>query len=69
MARGRRPRQDEASTEVVCLRLTASERQALETVARQNATTVAEFVRDAVNESVADCGARPIFVIPNSPDR
>jgi hypothetical protein len=69
MARGRKPRQDEASTEVVCLRLTAAERDALEKVVRQNSTTVAEFVRDAVNESVADCGARPIFVIQNSPSR
>jgi uncharacterized protein (DUF1778 family) len=67
MARGRPSRQGEPSTEVVCLRLTASEREALEKAARQNATTVAEFVRDAVNESVADCGTRPIFVIQNSP--
>lgn len=66
MSRGRRPRQDEPSTEVVCLRLTTSERQALERVASMNATTVAEFVRDAVNDSVQECGQRPIFVIPNS---
>lgn len=66
MARGRRPRQDQPSTEVVCLRITQTEREALERVARANATTVAALVRDAVNECVADCGAAPIFVRQNS---
>jgi hypothetical protein len=59
-----RPRRIDSasSTERLTIRLTPDERRDLETVARENGTSLAETLREAVNEYVADYRERAVFV-------
>ena len=47
---------------MVLIRLTDSERRALDRVASDSRTTITDVLREAVNEYVADYGERLIFV-------
>jgi hypothetical protein len=58
---GRQPRTDKASTSRLTIRMTVDERAALEAAAKTNHVCLAEVLREAVNEYVADYGARPVF--------
>jgi hypothetical protein len=69
MARGRKRRQDEPSTQKVGTYLTVAERADLQQVAKENRQSVAAVLREAVNEYVADYRERGIFRSKNSPSR
>ncbi len=45
------------------VRLTDAERRDLARVAREKRTSIADVLREAVNEYVADYGERPIFSV------
>jgi hypothetical protein len=63
--RGRRRRvEEEAASERVWARVTASERAALEALSREMGEAMGVLIRDAINEYVADFGERRIFVTP-----
>lgn len=57
----RPPRSGEAATVLTVIRMTPTERRDLETVARENRTTIGGVLRDAANEYVADYRERPVF--------
>lgn len=60
--RGRPTRAEAPSTKRVWCFVTASEREALEFVAKENGQALASVIRDAVNTYVADYCDRTIFV-------
>ena len=64
--RGRKARNGTPSTRFVGVRLTKIERAHLDRVAQDCRTTVADVLREAVNEFVADYGERSVFVIHKS---
>jgi uncharacterized protein (DUF1778 family) len=53
----------EAASERLVIRVTKSQKQDLRTVAEENETDLTSFVRDAVNEAVADYRERRVFVV------
>lgn len=59
--RGRRPRADVPSTKHLGIRLTEAEHRELERVAVAERKTVADVVRDAVNEFVGDFSEAKTF--------
>ena len=59
---GRKPRVPGACSSMrLSIRLTPEERRDLEAVARENHTNLADVLREAVNEYVADYRERPLF--------
>lgn len=58
---GRPPRQPTLSVASYTLRMTADERADLERAARENGQGLSDFVRDAINEYVADYRERAVF--------
>jgi hypothetical protein len=56
----------EPASEAIRVRVTPRQRRDLEQVARANHTDVAGVIRDAVNEYVADYGAKRPFVVQNA---
>jgi hypothetical protein len=58
---GRKPRADTASQCRLSIRLTWEERAAVEEAAKANHVCIAEVLREAVNEYVADYGAPRVF--------
>lgn len=60
--RGPRPIYGERASVSIHIRLTPTQRADLELVARQNQyTDLAAFIRDAIDEAVADCRERGVF--------
>lgn len=57
----RPPRFDEKATAVVSVRLTPEQRRDLLRVSVDCRTTLADVIREAVNEYVADYGERAVF--------
>lgn len=62
LGRGRPPRAGVRSTKRVAIRLTCEERIKLDQVAQESGQKLADVVRDAVNEFVADYSERRVFV-------
>lgn len=57
-----RPRQyTEPASEDVNVRVTPSQRRDLEQVARDNRSSMATIIREAIDEYVADYRERPVF--------
>jgi hypothetical protein len=47
--------------------VTVEELEAIRRLASQNLQPIASFIRDAVNEAAADCGARAVFLSLDRP--
>lgn len=62
----RRPFFESPATRRLWIRLTPTQHQALQEMARANQTTMTEAVRQAVNEYVADYGERAVFCPPQT---
>lgn len=58
-----RPRADVPAGRRITIRLTVREREDLEDVARENETSLAGLIRQAVNEYVGDYRERPVFSV------
>ena len=61
MKRGPKPERGETATDRIVVRVTPPERADLDAVARENHSTRAAVIRDAVNEYVADYRDRRVF--------
>jgi len=59
---GRKPDREEVAVAAFRVRLTLAERRDLDSVARENHSTVSAVLRDAVNDYVADYRERAVFV-------
>jgi hypothetical protein len=60
-SRGARPRFGQLADAVVCFRVTPEQRVKLQEVAARNRTTVADLLREAVDNYVADFSDEPMF--------
>lgn len=60
-SRGARPRFGQATDATVCLRVTSDQRVKLQEAAKRNGTTVADLLREAVDDCVADFSDEPVF--------
>jgi predicted DNA-binding protein len=58
---GRPPIADRAATKVIYVRVTETTARDLVDIARLNQKTRAEFIREAIEEAVADCTERRVF--------
>lgn len=58
---GRPPIGDAAATTLIRVRVTKDEAERLTQVARENGTNRSAFIRDAVDEAVADYSERRVF--------
>lgn len=62
MKRGPKPQRGASATFRIAVRVTEAEQRDLEQVAKENHATLAEVIREAVNEYVADYRERrPVF--------
>jgi hypothetical protein len=59
--RGARPRFGQATDTTVCLRVTSDQRVKLREAAKRNGTTVADLLREAVDDCVSDFSDEPVF--------
>ena len=62
----RKPRAEEAASQVIRVRITTTERRDLEHVAKENGTSLTDVIRLAVNTFVADYRDKPVFRGPES---